>query len=82
MSAWRSRRWIGFRQVSMCMFCVDAVGSRSSRDHETALRRLENFGAIPTTTEAVLFEWCEKAGTENFKKISQLVKSSVAVHEK
>ena len=52
---------------------VDAVGSRHSIDHDTALRRLELAGATLTTTEAVLFEWCEVAGTAKFKQISALV---------
>jgi nicotinamidase-related amidase len=53
--------------------CVDAVGSRGTLDHQTAIRRLENAGAIPTTTEAALFEWCEQAGSDRFKAISKLV---------
>jgi nicotinamidase-related amidase len=56
---------------------LDAVGSRNQLDHETAIRRLENSGAIPTTTEAVLFEWCERAGSESFKQISQLVRQTL-----
>src|SRR5579872_2816333 len=32
---------------------VDALGSRSTMDHETALRRLEQAGTIPTTAEAI-----------------------------
>lgn len=55
---------------------LDAIGSRGQLDHETAIRRMENAGAIPTTTEAALFEWCEKAGSESFKQISQLVRQS------
>ncbi len=53
--------------------CLDAVGSRFLIDHETAIRRLENAGALPVTTEAVLFDWCEKAGSDTFKQISKLV---------
>jgi hypothetical protein len=45
-------------------------------DHEIAIRRLENGGATPTTTEAALFEWCEQAGSESFKQISQLVRQN------
>lgn len=55
---------------------IDAIGSRHPLDHETAIRRLENAGATPTTTEAALFEWCERAGTESFKRISQLVRQT------
>lgn len=55
---------------------VDAVGARRELDHDTALRRLDASGATLTTTEATLFEWCERAGTSEFKGISQLVRES------
>jgi nicotinamidase-related amidase len=55
---------------------VDAVGSRFAIDYETSLRRLESAGATLTTTEAALFEWCQVAGTPEFKQISQLVRES------
>jgi len=53
---------------------VDAVGSRHDLDHQTALRRIEASGAVLTTTEAALFEWCQVAGTPEFKQISRLVR--------
>ncbi len=53
---------------------VDAIGARYDIDREVALRRLETSGATLTTTEAALFEWCEVAGTPEFKQISQLVR--------
>lgn len=53
---------------------IDAVGARHELDHTTALRRLETCGANLTTTEAALFEWCEVAGTKEFKQISSLAK--------
>ena len=55
---------------------VDAVGSRFALDKDTALRRMEASGATLTTTEAALFEWCERAGTPEFKAISQLVRET------
>ncbi|MHB8971310.1 MAG: isochorismatase family protein [Pirellulaceae bacterium] len=55
---------------------VDAVGSRFAIDRETALRRMESTGATLTTTEAALFEWCEVAGTPEFKSISALVRET------
>jgi nicotinamidase-related amidase len=55
---------------------VDAVGARHAIDHETALRRMESSGATLTTTEAALFEWCQAAGTPEFKQISQLVRET------
>jgi nicotinamidase-related amidase len=53
---------------------ADAVASRYGHDWAFALRRLENAGAIVTTTEAVLFEWLETADAPAFKAISKLVK--------
>ena len=55
---------------------VDALGSRGSLDHEIALRRMDSAGATLTTTEAALFEWCEVAGTPEFKQISTLVRET------
>lgn len=53
---------------------VDAVGARRAVDHDVALRRLESAGAVLTTVEAALFEWCVQAGTPEFRQISALVK--------
>ena len=53
---------------------VDAVGSRHELDYRIALQRMESAGATLTTTEAALFEWCEVAGTPEFKQISLLVR--------
>ncbi len=52
----------------------DAISSRRKLDHEAAMDRMEQAGIILTTTEAVLFELLERAGTPEFKQISQLVK--------
>jgi nicotinamidase-related amidase len=55
---------------------VDAVGSRFPLDYETALRRMDSAGATLTTTEAALFEWCDAAGTDEFRQISKLVRET------
>jgi hypothetical protein len=55
---------------------ADAVGSRRAIDYEFALRRMESAGAAITTTEAALFEWCEAAGTPEFKQLSLLVREA------
>lgn len=52
----------------------DAVSSRRRMDWQTAMKRLQRAGAIITTTEAVLFEMLEAAGSAEFKAISRLVK--------
>ncbi|MBM4005054.1 MAG: hydrolase [Planctomycetes bacterium] len=53
---------------------VDAVGSRSVQDRETALRRMEGGGATLVSTESVMFEWCETSAAAEFKAISSLVR--------
>jgi nicotinamidase-related amidase len=53
---------------------ADAVSSRSPENKRIALERLARAGATVTSTEAALFELLERAGTEEFKKISALVK--------
>jgi nicotinamidase-related amidase len=55
---------------------VDAIGARHAIDYDTAIRRMDSAGATITTTEAALFEWCEVAGTPEFKQISALVRES------
>jgi nicotinamidase-related amidase len=55
---------------------VDAVGSRYEIDYQTALRRMDSAGATLTTTEAALFEWCQRSGTPQFKEISRLVRET------
>jgi nicotinamidase-related amidase len=55
---------------------ADAVAARGTLDHDVALRRMDSAGATLTTTEAALFEWCGRAGSPEFKQISQLVRES------
>jgi len=52
---------------------VDALAARGAIDHETALRRLEQAGAILTTAEAIAFEWTRDAAHPQFKAVSALV---------
>ena len=53
---------------------VDAVSSRTSLDSKISIQRLIQLGAIPTTSEAVLFELMRDAHMPEFKKISAIVK--------
>lgn len=53
---------------------ADAVSSRTPANHAAALDRLRAAGITIVTTEMVLFEWMERAGTPVFKVISALVK--------
>jgi nicotinamidase-related amidase len=52
---------------------VDAITSRHGCDRDIALRRLEAAGAVPTTSEAILFEWCRSASHPQFQAIRKLV---------
>jgi isochorismate hydrolase len=55
---------------------ADAVGSRMQLDYSTALGRLAQAGVIVTTTESIMFEWCETSAASEFKQISALVRQS------
>jgi nicotinamidase-related amidase len=52
---------------------VDAIGARYRIDHDTALRRLEQAGAILTTSEGCAFEWLGGSDHPRFKEVSRLV---------
>lgn len=52
----------------------DCVGSRNPNDKKMAIRRMRQEGAVITTSESILFELLRYSGTEEFKKISRLVK--------
>lgn len=52
----------------------DAVMSRCKRNWQTALETMMLTGAVPTCTEAVMFQLLRVAGTDAFKKLSRLVR--------
>ena len=52
---------------------VDALVSRFPIDHDTALRRMEQAGAVLTTVEAVAFEWLGDSTHAHFKQVSNLI---------
>jgi len=53
---------------------VDAMSSRTTENHFIAVERMRDAGGVVVSTEMVLFELLEKAGTEEFKQILTLVK--------
>lgn len=57
---------------------IDAVSSRKSIDHETAIRKLDSCGIFLTTTEAAIFEICGTANRDEFKEISMLIKEDAS----
>lgn len=52
----------------------DAVMSRDRENWSTAIQTMTLAGAIPTCTEAAMFQLVKVAGTEEFKKLSKLVR--------
>ena len=52
---------------------IDAVSARFRLDHDTALARMSDAGALLTTVEAVGFEWLGSADHSRFKEFSKLV---------
>lgn len=53
---------------------ADAVSSRREADRAVGLGLAERAGASVTTTETVVFDWMERAGTDAFKAISPLLR--------
>ena len=53
---------------------VDACASRHTYDRDIAWRRLEQEGIVLTTSESLLFALLGRAGSEEFKTISKLIK--------
>ena len=52
----------------------DAVSSRTPDNWRVGLERMRQHGAIITSTEMVMFELLQRAGTDEFKKVLPLVK--------
>lgn len=53
---------------------ADAITSRKPENKKIAIKRLRQSGAFIVSTEMILFQLLDKAGTEEFKQISELVK--------
>ena len=53
---------------------ADACGSRTKQNWRMGLALMRQAGAIITSTEIIAFALLGGAGTEQFKRISQLVK--------
>jgi nicotinamidase-related amidase len=54
----------------------DCVGSQRDADKRVAVERMRQEGARITTSESILFELLEKAGTETFRRVSRIVKEA------
>ena len=66
---------IELREAGLNVHIVrDAVMSRTKQNWETAVQAMTLAGAIPTSTESTLFQLLKVAGTDEFKKLSKLVR--------
>ena len=54
----------------------DASSSRSEENMDIALQRLSQSGVVVSSTEMVIYELLEKAGTSEFKKTLDLIKGT------
>lgn len=55
---------------------ADACCSRREPDHSVALDRLRTAGVVVTTSESVMYEAVSKAGTDEFRRLLEIVKAS------
>ena len=55
---------------------ADAVSSRNPENSKLALERMRQAGAFISPAETIVFQLIDAAGTEEFRKISELVKRS------
>jgi nicotinamidase-related amidase len=56
------------------LVAVDAIVSRREEDRSTGIALCERAGAVPTTVETVVFDWLERAGTDQFRALSKLLR--------
>jgi nicotinamidase-related amidase len=54
---------------------ADAVSSRSELNRDVGLRRLENSGAVISSTEMIIYELLNRAGTPEFRSALPLLKT-------
>lgn len=52
----------------------DAISSRTRENHSMGVERMRATGAVLVSTEMIIFELLERAGTDEFRKILPLVK--------
>ena len=62
-------------QGSNVFVLADVTSSRRPLDAQIALHRLDRGGLTITTSEAVVFEWLRRAGTDEFKAIQPMLKA-------
>lgn len=65
----------GLIEAGFAVFLVaDAASSRSPENRSAAIERMRAGGVHIVTTEMVLFEWLEQAGTDEFRALLPLIR--------
>jgi nicotinamidase-related amidase len=54
---------------------ADACGTRFPADHELALARLRQSGAVLATVEMIAFEWLRSSGHGRFRAVLEILKA-------
>jgi nicotinamidase-related amidase len=54
--------------------CADAVCSRTPLNRELGLQLMERAGAVITSTEICVFDLLGRAGSEEFRALSKVIK--------
>jgi nicotinamidase-related amidase len=66
---------LDLRQSGRDVFVVaDAVGSRTESSRRLGLERMRDRGVDIVDSEMVVFEWLERAATDDFRALSKLIK--------
>jgi nicotinamidase-related amidase len=53
---------------------LDGVCSRREDHHQAGLELCRRAGAVVTTAETIVFDWLERAGTDDFRELSKLIR--------
>ena len=66
---------LGLKDTGFQVFLVaDAASSRTPENRQAAIERLRAAGVHIVTTEMVLFEWLQRAATDEFRTLLPLIK--------
>jgi len=64
----------GIKEGYQVYLVEDAVSSRKQSDWKTAVERAEQSGIYRVSTEMIIFQLMDKAGTDEFKEVQKIIK--------
>jgi nicotinamidase-related amidase len=70
---WQTVRELAARGVDV-QVPIDGVASRRDDHRQVGLDLCRSVGATITTMETIVFDWLRRAGTEDFKALSKLIR--------